>query len=175
MTLEELKTYIRDIPDFPKPGIVFKDITPLLAAAAAFQETVNRIADHYRDRVDMVLGIESRGFIVGAAVAYRLGLGLALVRKPGKLPAERYAASYALEYGTDTLEIHRDAFGNRTRVLIVDDLLATGGTASAAIELVRRLDGVVGGCAFIIELAFLQGRRRLDTAEVFALLRYDAE
>jgi|SRR5882724_4319614 len=175
MTLEELKTYIRDIPDFPKPGIVFKDITPLLAAAAAFQETVNRIADHYRDRVDMVLGIESRGFIVGAAVAYRLGLGLALVRKPGKLPAERYAASYALEYGTDTLEIHRDALGNRTRVLIVDDLLATGGTASAAIELVRRLDGVVAGCAFIIELAFLQGRRRLDTAEVFALLRYDAE
>jgi len=175
MTLEELKSYIRDIPDFPKPGIVFKDITPLLAAATAFQETVNRIADHYRDRVDMVLGIESRGFIVGAAVAYRLGLGLALVRKPGKLPAERYAASYALEYGTDTLEIHRDALGNRTRVLIVDDLLATGGTASAAIELVRRLDGVVAGCAFIIELAFLQGRRRLDTAEVFALLRYDAE
>jgi adenine phosphoribosyltransferase len=175
MTLEELQTYIRDIPDFPKPGIVFKDITPLLAAGPAFQETVNRMADHYRDRVDMVLGIESRGFIVGAAVAYRLGLGLALVRKPGKLPSERYAASYALEYGTDTLEIHRDAFGNRTRVLIVDDLLATGGTASAAIELVRRLDGVVAGCAFIIELAFLQGRRRLDGAEVFALLRYGAE
>jgi adenine phosphoribosyltransferase len=175
MTLDELKTYIRDIRDFPKPGIVFKDITPLLAAGPALQEVVERVADRYQDRIDMVLGIESRGFVIGAAVAYRLGLGLALVRKPGKLPAERYAARYELEYGSDTLEIHRDAFGNHTRVLIVDDLLATGGTASAAIELVHRLDGVVAGCAFIIELAFLNGRRRLDTAEIFSLLRYDNE
>jgi adenine phosphoribosyltransferase len=175
MTVDELKTYIRDIRDFPKPGIVFKDITPLLASGRAFQEVVDRIADRYRGSIDFVLGIESRGFVIGAAVAYRLGLGLALVRKPGKLPHETYAARYELEYGSDTLEIHRDAFGNRSRVLIVDDLLATGGTASAAIELVRRLDGEVVACAFIIELALLQGRARLDAGEIFTLLRYDAE
>jgi adenine phosphoribosyltransferase len=175
MTLEELKTYIRDIRDFPKPGIVFKDITPLLTAGPALQEVVDRIADRYRGHVDMVLGIESRGFIIGAAVAYRLGLGLALVRKPGKLPSERYAARYELEYGSDTLEIHRDALGDRSRVLIVDDLLATGGTASAAIELVRRLDGEVVACAFIIELAFLNGRARLAAPDVFALLSYASE
>jgi len=174
MTLDKLKTYVRDVADFPKPGIVFKDITPLLAAGDALQEVVDRIADRYRGTVDVVLGIESRGFIIGAAVAYRLGLGLALVRKPGKLPAERYAARYELEYGSDSLEIHRDAFDHKSRVLIVDDLLATGGTASAAIELVRRLGGEVVGCAFIIELAFLKGRRRLDTPEVFSLLTYEA-
>ena len=170
-----LARHIRDIPDFPEPGVLFKDITPLLASGRALQEVVDRIADRYRDGIDMVLGIESRGFIIGAAVAYRLGLGLALVRKPGKLPAARYAARYELEYGTDTLEIHRDAFGNKSRVLIVDDLLATGGTASAAIELVRRLDGVVTGCAFIIELAFLGGRRRLACPDIFALISYDSE
>jgi adenine phosphoribosyltransferase len=175
MTDAELRTYVRDIRDFPKPGIVFKDITPLLAAGKALQEVVDRIADRYRGSIDMVLGIESRGFIIGAAVAYRLGLGLALVRKPGKLPHQTYAARYELEYGTDTLEIHRDAFGNKSRVLIVDDLLATGGTASAAIELVRRLDGEVAGCAFIIELAFLNGRKRLDTPEVFSLISYAGE
>jgi adenine phosphoribosyltransferase len=175
MTLDELKTYIRDIRDFPKPGIVFKDITPLLTSGPAFQEVVDRIASRYRGRVDMVLGIESRGFIIGAAVAYALGLGLALVRKPGKLPHERYAARYELEYGSDTLEIHRDALGDRSRVLIVDDLLATGGTASAAIELVRRLDGEVVACAFIIELAFLKGRARLATDDVFSLLSYAGE
>jgi adenine phosphoribosyltransferase len=175
MTLDELKTYIRDIRDFPKPGIVFKDITPLLASGSALRDVVDRIGDQYRDRVDIVLGIESRGFVIGAAVAYRLGLGLALVRKPGKLPHERYAARYELEYGSDTLEIHRDAFGNHSRVLIVDDLLATGGTASAAIQLVRRLDGDVVGCAFIIELAFLNGRARLTTPEVFSLLSYSSE
>ena len=136
---------------------------------------VDQIADRYRGSIDMVLGIESRGFIIGAAVAYRLGLGFALVRKPGKLPHQTYAARYELEYGSDTLEIHRDAFGNKSRVLIVDDLLATGGTASAAIELVRRLDGEVTACAFIIELAFLNGRKRLDTPEVFSLIRYDGE
>jgi len=175
MTLDELKTYIRDIRDFPKPGIVFKDITPLLASGTALQEVVDRIADSYRGKTDMILGIESRGFIIGAAVAYRLGLGLALVRKPGKLPHERYAARYELEYGTDTLEIHRDAFGDGSRVLIVDDLLATGGTASAAIELVRRLDGNVVGCAFIIELTFLKGRARLDAPDIFSLIPYASE
>ncbi len=153
MTLDELKTYIRDIRDFPKPGIVFKDITPLLTSGPAFQEVVDRIASRYRGRVDMV----------------------ALVRKPGKLPHERYAARYELEYGSDTLEIHRDALGDRSRVLIVDDLLATGGTASAAIELVRRLDGDVVACAFIIELAFLKGRGRLATDDVFSLITYAGE
>jgi adenine phosphoribosyltransferase len=175
MTEAELRTYIRDIPDFPKPGIVFKDITPLLAAGSAFQAVVDTIADRYQGTIDMVLGIESRGFVLGAAVAYRLGLGLALVRKPGKLPHKTYAAKYELEYGTDTLEIHRDAFGNKSRVLIVDDLLATGGTASAAIELVRRLDGEVKACAFIVELSFLNGRKRLDVPEVVSLIRYDGE
>lgn len=175
MTETELRTYVRDIRDFPKPGIVFKDITPLLAAGAALQAVVDRIADRYRGSIDMVLGIESRGFIIGAAVAYRLGLGLALVRKPGKLPHQTYAARYELEYGSDTLEIHRDAFGNKSRVLIVDDLLATGGTAAAAIELVRRLDGEVAGCAFIIELGFLNGRKRLEAPDVFSLIRYDGE
>jgi adenine phosphoribosyltransferase len=175
MTLEELRTYIRDIPDFPKPGIVFKDITPLLAAGPALAEVVERIAERYRGAVDTVLGIESRGFIIGAAVAHRLGLGLALVRKPGKLPHETFAAHYELEYGSDTLEIHRDAFAHKSRVLIVDDLLATGGTASATIELVRRLGGEVAGCAFIIELGFLSGRRRLDAPDVFSLLNYESE
>lgn len=175
MTEAELRTYVRDIRDFPKPGIVFKDITPLLAAGAALQDVVEKIAERYRGSIDMVLGIESRGFIIGAAVAYRLGLGLALVRKPGKLPHQTYAARYELEYGSDTLEIHRDAFGDKSRVLIVDDLLATGGTASAAIELVRRLDGEVTACAFIIELAFLDGRGRLETPEVFSLIRYEGE
>ncbi|MCC6848286.1 MAG: adenine phosphoribosyltransferase [Deltaproteobacteria bacterium] len=175
MTDAELKTYVRDIRDFPKPGIVFKDITPLLASGGAFRAVVERIGDRYRGSIDIVLGIESRGFIIGAAVAYHLGLGLALVRKPGKLPHQTYAARYELEYGSDTLEIHRDAFGNKSRVLIVDDLLATGGTASAAIELVRRLDGEVAGCAFIIELAFLGGRRRLEGSEVFSLLTYTGE
>jgi adenine phosphoribosyltransferase len=175
MTEAQLRTYVRDIRDFPKPGIVFKDITPLIAAGPALQAVVDEIAERYNGSIDMVLGIESRGFIVGAAVAYRLGLGLTLVRKPGKLPHQTYAARYELEYGSDTLEIHRDAFANKSRVLIVDDLLATGGTASAAIELVRRLDGEVTACAFIIELAFLNGRKRLDTPEVFSLIRYDGE
>lgn len=173
--MTDLQKHIRDIPDFPKPGIVFKDITPLLAAGPALQEVVDRIAERYRGRVDMVLGIESRGFVIGAAVAYRMGLGLALVRKPGKLPWERYAARYELEYGSDTLEIHRDALGDHSRVLIVDDLLATGGTAAAAIELVRRLDGEVVGCAFIIELGFLKGRTRLAVPDVFSLLSYASE
>ncbi len=175
MTEAELRIYIRDVPDFPKPGIVFKDITPLIAEGPALQAVVDTIADRYRGRVDMVLGIESRGFVIGAPVAYALGLGIALVRKPGKLPHQTYAASYELEYGTDTLEIHRDAFGHKCRVLIVDDLLATGGTASAAIQLVRRLDGEVAGCAFIIELGFLNGRKKLETPEIFSLITYDGE
>ena len=169
----DLQRYIRDIRDFPKPGIVFRDITPLLADSVAFRATVDRFIEQYRGRADVVLGIESRGFIIGAAVAYGLGTGLALVRKPGKLPHQTYAARYELEYGTDALEIHHDAIGDRHRVLVIDDLLATGGTASAAVELVARCGGRVVGCAFVIELAFLKGRARLDGHEVFSLIRYD--
>jgi adenine phosphoribosyltransferase len=169
----DLKRYIRDIPDFPKPGIVFKDITPLLADGGAFRATIERFVERYRGRVDVVLGIESRGFLIGAAAAYGLGTGVALVRKPGKLPAQTYAARYELEYGSDSLEIHHDAIDSRRRVLVLDDLLATGGTASAAVELVHRTGGEVVACAFVIELAFLDGRRRLANHEVFSLLRYD--
>jgi adenine phosphoribosyltransferase len=169
----DLKARIRDIPDFPKPGIVFKDITPLLADGDAFRATVDRFVDRYRGRADTVLGIESRGFLIGAAVAYGLGTGLVVVRKPGKLPWQTYAARYELEYGSDALEIHHDAVGDHHRVLIIDDLLATGGTASAAVELVRRCGGTVVACGFVIELAFLNGRRRLGDCEVFSLIKYD--
>jgi adenine phosphoribosyltransferase len=173
MNIEELKEYIRDIPDFPKPGIIFKDITPLLADARALATTVDNIAEPFLGTVDLVLGIESRGFIVGAAVAYRLGVGLVLARKPGKLPYHRVAQEYQLEYGVDSLEIHQDAIAAHRRVLIVDDLLATGGTASAAIGLVNTLNGQVAGCAFIIELGFLNGRARLGETKCLSLIRYD--
>jgi len=169
----DLRSRIRDIPDFPKPGILFRDITPLLADGPAFRAMVDRFVERYRGRADMVLGIESRGFLVGAAVAYGLGIGLAVVRKPGKLPWQTYAARYDLEYGSDALEIHHDALGDHHRVLIIDDLLATGGTASAAMELVGRCGGSVVACAFVIELAFLNGRRRLGDCEVFSLITYD--
>ena len=169
----DLRHYIRDVPDFPKPGILFKDITPLLADGPALRWTVDALSARYRGAIDMVLGIESRGFIVGAALAYALGVGIAIVRKPGKLPAQTFAAQYELEYGTDMLEIHRDAFGEKARVLIVDDLLATGGTASAAIELVERLGGEIVECAFIIELAFLNGRQRLAPRPVHSLVQFD--
>ena len=169
----DLRRYIRDIPDFPKPGIVYKDITPLLANGPALRWTVDHLSERYRGAVDIVLGIESRGFIIGAAVAYALGVGLALVRKPGKLPAQTVAAEYELEYGNDALEIHHDAFGHATRVLIVDDLLATGGTASAAIRLVEHLRGEIVECAFIIELAFLHGRGRLAPHEAYSIVRFE--
>jgi len=171
----DLGTYVRDIPDFPKPGIVFKDITPLLADATAFRTMIEALVAPYRGRVDSVLGIESRGFIIGAAAALSLGTGIAIVRKPGKLPFHTYRASYELEYGTDTLEIHHDAVGSGHRVLLIDDLLATGGTASAAIELVKRCGGNVTACAFVIELAFLGGRKRLAPHEVHSLVSYDGE
>jgi adenine phosphoribosyltransferase len=168
----DLKRHIRDVPDFPKPGIVFKDITPLLADAEAFRAAIDALVAPYRGRADMVLGVESRGFIVGAAAAYALGTGIAVVRKPGKLPYLTHSASYELEYGTDALEIHHDALGAGHRVLLVDDLLATGGTASAAVELVHRCGGEVVACAFLIELGFLGGRARLRGHEVHALIAY---
>lgn len=170
----DLARLIREIPDFPKPGIRFRDITPLLADGEGLRAAVEQLAAPFRGRVDAVLGIESRGFILGAPVAVALGVGLVLVRKPGKLPAAKHAASYALEYGTDSLEIHQDALGKGHRVLIVDDLLATGGTATAAVDLVRRLHGDVVACAFLIELVGLGGRDRLSPLPIHALLRYDA-
>ncbi len=163
---------VRAIPDFPKPGILFRDITPLLLDASAFRETVERLARPFLNRVDVVLGIESRGFILGAAAAYHLGTGLALVRKPGKLPAAKFEARYALEYGTDSLEIHQDALGKGTRVLVVDDLLATGGTAAATIDLARRTGSQLVACAFVIELTALGGRSRIEPTEVFSMIQY---
>ncbi|MBI3783167.1 MAG: adenine phosphoribosyltransferase [Deltaproteobacteria bacterium] len=171
-TIDQLRALIRDIPDFPKPGIIFKDITPLLGRGPAFHAVVDHVAEAYNGSVDIVLGIESRGFIFGAAVAYALNAGLAVVRKPGKLPAATFAAQYALEYGSDALEIHRDAFGHPTRVLIVDDLLATGGTANAACNLVEQLGGQIVACAFVIELKALGGRGRLRPHPVSALMEF---
>ena len=150
--LQDIRQIIRDVPDFPKPGIVFKDITPLLSSAPLFKQTIDLMAERYQGRgVDMVLGIESRGFIIGAALAYTLGSGFCIVRKPGKLPYETHSASYQLEYGSDALEIHRDGLQPGSRVLIVDDLLATGGTATAAAELVSQLAAEVMEFAFVLE------------------------
>ncbi len=174
--IEKIRQTIRDIPDFPKPGVVFKDITPLLSNGPVYKQTIDLLADRYRSQaVDMVLGIESRGFIIGAALAYKLGAGFCIVRKPGKLPYETHSASYDLEYGSDTLEVHRDALPLRARVLIADDLIATGGTAAAAAELVSKLGAEVVECAFVIELSFLKGRERLNPYSVFSLLQYDSE
>jgi len=174
--IASIRQAIRDIPNFPKPGIVFKDITPLLSNGRLFKRTIDILADRYRSqRVDTVLGIESRGFIIGAALAYELGAGFCIVRKPGKLPYETHKASYSLEYGTDALEIHIDAIPRSARVVIADDLLATGGTAAATAELVTKLGGTVVECAFVIELSFLKGREKLKSYGVFSLLRYDSE
>jgi adenine phosphoribosyltransferase len=174
--IESIRRAIRDVPDFPKPGIVFKDITPLLANGPLFAKTIDLLADRYQgQKVDTVLGIESRGFIVGAALAYKLGAGFSVVRKPGKLPYETHKTSYALEYGTDTLEIHVDALGPNSRVIICDDLIATGGTAAATAELVSKFGATVLECAFVIELSFLKGREKLKKFGVYSLLQYDSE
>ncbi len=159
-TIAHLKSLIRDIPNFPTEGILFRDITPLLADSAAFQEAVNLMAAPY-DKIDHVVCIESRGFIFGAPIAYQLGAGIVPVRKAGKLPAETLAADYALEYGQNTVEIHQDAIVPGERVIIVDDLLATGGTISAAINLVEHLGATLEGIEVLIELAALEGRKRL--------------
>jgi adenine phosphoribosyltransferase len=173
--LRDLRALIRDIPDFPKPGVVFKDITPLMADAAALERAVEALADYARPLgVECVLAAEARGFLLGPAVALRLGAGFALARKPGKLPHETVSADYALEYGVDSLELHSDAIRPGTRVLVHDDLLATGGTARALCDLVERLDGVVVGCGFLVELALLGGRGRLAPYEAHALLAYEA-
>jgi len=169
-----LKDFVRDIPDFPKPGVVFKDITPLLADPDAFNLTIDVVAARFEGRhIDKVVGIEARGFILAAPVAYRFRAGFVPVRKPGKLPWHIEGEEYALEYGTDLLEIHRDGIHPGEKVLIVDDVLATGGTASATVRLVERLGGEVVGLAFILELAFLDGRRRLPGRELCSLLSYE--
>jgi adenine phosphoribosyltransferase len=172
----DIRQAIRDIPDFPKPGVVFKDLTPLFQNGPLFKRTIDRLADRYESAsVDMVLGIESRGFVVGAALAYALGTGFCTVRKPGKLPHQTHSASYELEYGSDTLEVHRDALFPRSRVLIADDLIATGGTAAAAAALVSKLGGLIIEYAFVIELSFLKGREKLRPHNVFSIIQYDSE
>lgn len=169
-----LKEHIRDIPDFPKPGVVFKDITPLLADTKAFRSTIDALAAPFEGhRVDKVIAVEARGFIVGGPVAYRFGAGFVPCRKAGKLPWQVEQEEYVLEYGTDMLEVHKDAVAPGERVLVVDDVLATGGTASAAASLVERLGGVVVGFAFVIELAFLGGRSKLEGRDIVSLLTYE--
>lgn len=172
--MDILKKLIREVPDFPKPGILFYDITTLLKDPRGLRGTIDALRAHYVGaEVDVVIGIESRGFIFAPALAYALGAGFVPVRKPKKLPAETASISYDLEYGSDALEVHRDAIGKGSRVLIVDDLLATGGTARAAAQLVEGLGGTVAGLGFVVELTFLNGRGKLGGHEVFSLLQYD--
>jgi adenine phosphoribosyltransferase len=172
----DLRDHIRDIPDFPKPGIVFKDITPLLLDPAAMGQAVGEIADYAREReVELVAAAEARGFILGGAVAQRIGAGFIPARKPGKLPWETHSVEYVLEYGVDALEMHRDAIAGGARVLVHDDLIATGGTAAALCELIEKAGGQVVGCAFVVELAFLHGRGALGDRDVRSLIVYESE
>ncbi len=172
----DLKSFIRNIPDFPKKGIGFKDITPLLKDARAFQMAIKELCIPYQDqKIDVVVGIESRGFILGGAAAIELGVGFVPARKPGKLPAETWKEEYDLEYGTDAIEIHQDAIQKGMQVLLVDDLLATGGTAAATIRLIERLEGEVAGVAFLIELSFLKGRDKINAIPIHALIDFPLE
>lgn len=169
----DLASRIRDVPDFPKQGIVFKDLMPLVADPDAFRETIERLADWARPkRPDLILGAEARGFIFGGALAYVLGAGFVAARKPGKLPWTTVKATYELEYGTDTLEVHSDAIGSGARVIVLDDVLATGGTAKAKVELVEKAGGAVVGVGFVVELGFLNGRDRLAGYDVHSLITY---
>ena len=169
----DLEKIIRDVPDFPQEGIIFKDITTLLKDKDAFKHTIDMMVEKYRDqKIDKIIGIESRGFIFGGAVAYLLGIGFVPARKPGKLPAEKISESYTLEYGSNTLELHTDAVEEGERVVIIDDLLATGGTAAAVAKLVERLKGNVIGIEFLIELEFLKGIEKLEGYNVHSYLRY---
>jgi adenine phosphoribosyltransferase len=170
----DLTTTIRSIPDFPVKGILFYDITTLLKNPDALRESVDQLAHFYQDKgIDLVVGVESRGFIFAMPLAYRMGAGFVPVRKPGKLPAATASESYELEYGTNTLEVHLDAIEKGQRVLVIDDLLATGGTARATCNLVEKLGGEVAGLGFVIELTFLNGRDKLKGYDIFSLLRYD--
>jgi adenine phosphoribosyltransferase len=170
----DLADYIRAIPDFPRPGILFRDITPLLASPAAFREAIRRMAEHYRGRrVDAVAAAEARGFIFAAPLAIELGVGFVPMRKPGKLPFDTHAFHYELEYGADTLEVHSDGIAPGSRILLVDDLLATGGTMQACCKLAERASATVVGCAFLVELTALGGANRIAPYESFSLIRYD--
>ena len=170
----ELRDYIRDIPGFPREGIIFHDITPLLQNAKAFEGAINRMAEMLADKkIDSLVGIESRGFIFASALAIKLGTGLVIVRKPGKLPYVTINASYDLEYGSDSLEVHRDAIHDGSRVVLIDDLLATGGTARAAGDLVRQLGGEIAGYCFLVELTELNGKAKLAPSPVWSVLKYD--
>ena len=172
--MDDLKRLIREVPDYPKPGILFYDLTTLLKDKKGFQTLIDRLCKHYDGhKIDLVAGIEARGFIFAPALAYRLGVGFVPVRKPKKLPAKTAKVSYALEYGTDTLEMHEDAVQRGQRVLLCDDLLATGGTAAAAVQLIRSVGGTVDGAAFAVELNFLKGRNKLPGLDVFSLIQYD--
>lgn len=169
----DYKSLIREVPDFPKPGILFYDITTLLKNAGAFRTVMDELTQRYRDKqISKIVGIESRGFIVGSPLAYRLGAGFVPVRKPGKLPADNFEVKYNLEYGSTSLAIHRDAISIGERVLIADDLLATGGTAAATVRLVRQLGGDIVGLVFLVELAALKGRDKLDGCDVYSMLSY---
>jgi adenine phosphoribosyltransferase len=168
-----LLEHVRDVPDFPEPGILFKDLTPLLGEPAAFRSVVDALCDYATglpEPLGKVVGIEARGFTFAAALAYKLGCGLVPVRKPGKLPWETVSETYALEYGTDTLEIHRDAVADGEPVLVVDDVLATGGTAAATCRLLESVGGRIAGLAFVVELGFLEGRAKIDSHRIFSLL-----
>jgi len=172
--MDDLKKLIREIPDYPKPGILFYDLTTLLQNPSGFHSLVDKLCEHYNGKkVDIVAGIEARGFIFAPALAYRLGAGFIPVRKPKKLPWKTASVTYQLEYGSDQLEVHEDAVRAGQRVLLCDDLLATGGTASAAINLVRQLGGEIAGAAFAVELSFLKGRSKIPGVDVFSLLKYD--
>jgi len=171
--MQELKDIIRDVSDFPKKGIVFKDITTLLGDAKSYQQMIDLIAHRYiGKKIDKVVGVEARGFIIGAALAYKLGAGVVLVRKPGKLPFKTFKKTYDLEYGTDTLEIHTDAIKPGENILIADDVLATGGTMAAVVDMVESLGGNIHECCFMAELEFLQGRKKLPGDKVFSLLKF---
>jgi len=172
--MDELKKLIREVPDYPKPGILFYDLTTLLQDKKGFRVLIEKLCDKFTGKhIDIVAGIEARGFIFAPALAYRLGAGFVPVRKPNKLPWKTAQVSYQLEYGTDKLEIHRDAVKKGERVLVCDDLLATGGTAAAATQLIRNLGGEIAGAAFAVELNFLHGRKKLEGTEVFSLIQYD--
>lgn len=168
-----LKEHVRDIPDFPKKGIIFKDITPLFLNPESLKEIIDKFSDHYKDKeIDVIVGVEARGFLIGPAIAISLNTGFVPIRKPGKLPYETASKTYQLEYGTDTVEVHKDAIKPDDKVLMVDDLLATGGTMAACCDLVVSLKGEILGCAFIIELDFLNGRKALNNYDVFSLIQY---
>ena len=173
--MDHLRKLIREVPDFPKAGINFYDITTLLKDAEGLKQTIDALAEQFKDeKIDTVIGVESRGFIFAAPLAYHLNAGFVPVRKPKKLPAEKVSVSYDLEYGQDTLEMHKDAVGEGHRVLIVDDLLATGGTAKAVVDLVEQLGGKIVGLLFLVELDFLKGREKFDGYDVRSLIRYDS-